>query len=299
MLYCILGKPVDMWAFGVILFILLGGYPPFYDDNKPALQRKIVQGTVDFDPMYWGAVSDEAKDLITSLINVDVEKRFTVDQALAHPWMDLPAPKLLTRNLTENLPHLQKFQASKKFRVGAKAIMAASAFRAGTSGTSTATAAGSDSPSNLPVPPAGGKTASPGMSSLSGKKAASVMSALAAAAKKTKLAEAETEQKVEEKTSVEAESAAASTEEPMAVEQKVEEKAPVEAESAAASVPMVEENTATDGADKNAENSTEAQQPEEEEEDNLRDSVSMSENRPSSIGAGGGGNKKRKSKKKK
>ena len=53
-----------MWSFGVILYILLGGYPPFHDDNQRTLFRKICKGDYTFHPDYWAGVSEDAKDLI-------------------------------------------------------------------------------------------------------------------------------------------------------------------------------------------------------------------------------------------
>mmetsp|Transcript_7741 Transcript_7741/g.8449 ORF Transcript_7741/g.8449 Transcript_7741/m.8449 type:complete len:383 (-) Transcript_7741:100-1248(-) len=118
------GKPVDMWSFGVILYILLGGYPPFHDDNQRALFRKIVKGEYEFHPEYWGTVSDEAKDLIRGLLTLDMSKRLTVDQALAHPWLNRSAKELEARNLDSNLAALRKYQATRKLKAGVKAIMA-------------------------------------------------------------------------------------------------------------------------------------------------------------------------------
>ena len=63
--------PVDMWSAGVILFILLGGYPPFYDEHEPRLFMKIRQGKYSFDDPVWDEVSDSAKDLIRRLLVVD------------------------------------------------------------------------------------------------------------------------------------------------------------------------------------------------------------------------------------
>ena len=82
------GKECDLWSCGVILFILLGGYPPFYDDSEPRLFRKIRQGKPDMDDPVWDEVSTEAKDLIMKLLVVDPEKRLTVEGVLDHPWMN-------------------------------------------------------------------------------------------------------------------------------------------------------------------------------------------------------------------
>lgn len=118
------GKPVDMWSFGVILYILLGGYPPFHDDNQRVLFRKIVKGDYAFHPDYWKGVSEEAKDLIRGLLNLDMTKRLTVDQALAHSWVKAADEMLAARNLEANLAELRKYQATRKLRAGVKAVMA-------------------------------------------------------------------------------------------------------------------------------------------------------------------------------
>jgi calcium/calmodulin-dependent protein kinase I len=81
------GKAVDMWSIGVITYILLGGYPPFHDENQKNLFKKIKKGEFEFHEEYWGAVSDEAKDLIRGLLRVDSETRLTVDQVLSHAWV--------------------------------------------------------------------------------------------------------------------------------------------------------------------------------------------------------------------
>jgi len=118
------GKPVDMWSFGVILYILLGGYPPFHDENQKRLFNKIRNGDFQFHPEYWGGVSEEAKNLIRGLLTVDMKQRLTVDQALAHPWLKRSAEDLAAHNLDSNLAELRKYQATKKFRAGVKAVMA-------------------------------------------------------------------------------------------------------------------------------------------------------------------------------
>ncbi|CAG2177271.1 unnamed protein product, partial [Oppiella nova] len=81
------GKSVDVWSIGVIAYILLCGYPPFYDENDANLFAQILKGDFEFDSPYWDEISDSAKDFIRHLICVDVTKRYTCKQALAHPWI--------------------------------------------------------------------------------------------------------------------------------------------------------------------------------------------------------------------
>ncbi|KAK7863131.1 hypothetical protein R5R35_002013 [Gryllus longicercus] len=81
------GKAVDVWSIGVISYILLCGYPPFYDENDANLFAQILKGEFEFDSPYWDDISESAKDFIRQLMCVDVEKRFTCRQALAHPWI--------------------------------------------------------------------------------------------------------------------------------------------------------------------------------------------------------------------
>ncbi|KAI8469504.1 MAG: kinase-like domain-containing protein [Monoraphidium minutum] len=81
------GPQVDMWSSGVVLYILLSGYPPFYSDSEPALFDMIRRGAFSFDDPAWRAVSEGAKDLIRQLLAVDPHVRPTATQCLQHPWM--------------------------------------------------------------------------------------------------------------------------------------------------------------------------------------------------------------------
>jgi len=87
-------KEVDMWSIGVITYILLCGFPPFFDDgsNMGKLFEQIMCGEFDYPEEYWDDISDEAKDFIDNLLMVDTELRFTADQALEHPWLQGAAP---------------------------------------------------------------------------------------------------------------------------------------------------------------------------------------------------------------
>lgn len=81
------GKAVDVWSIGVIAYILLCGYPPFYDENDANLFAQILKGEFEFDSPYWDEISDSAKDFIRQLMCVDVERRYTCKQSLNHPWI--------------------------------------------------------------------------------------------------------------------------------------------------------------------------------------------------------------------
>ncbi|PIO70310.1 kinase domain protein [Teladorsagia circumcincta] len=80
------GKAVDVWSIGVIAYILLCGYPPFYDESDANLFAQIIKGEYEFDAPYWDQISDSAKDFISHLMCCDPEQRFTCEQALEHPW---------------------------------------------------------------------------------------------------------------------------------------------------------------------------------------------------------------------
>jgi len=80
-------KAVDMWSVGVIIYILLCGYPPFYADNAPTLFKKIMDVKYDFDDPSWDDVSEEAKNLIRHLLVKDPKERYTAKQCLDDSWV--------------------------------------------------------------------------------------------------------------------------------------------------------------------------------------------------------------------
>lgn len=112
------GKEVDLWSLGVITYIILCGFPPFYDQNHAALFQAIRNCRYDFPSPYWDNVSDSAKDLIKKLLVVDAEQRLTADQILQHPWIvagqdSSTAPHLLGAHVKDGIRALQ---AKEKWR---------------------------------------------------------------------------------------------------------------------------------------------------------------------------------------
>ncbi|KAG0335834.1 hypothetical protein BG004_008298 [Podila humilis] len=94
-------KSVDMWAMGCVLYTLLCGFPPFYDESIQALTEKVARGQYTFLSPWWDEISKEVKDLITHLLCVDPKERYTIDQFLAHPWV-----KAGEKPTTTNVPEI-------------------------------------------------------------------------------------------------------------------------------------------------------------------------------------------------
>lgn len=85
-------KSVDMWALGCVLYTLLCGFPPFYDESIEVLTEKVAKGQFTFLSPWWDDISKSAQDLISHLLCVDPEKRYTIKEFLAHPWIRESGP---------------------------------------------------------------------------------------------------------------------------------------------------------------------------------------------------------------
>ncbi|KAI8928586.1 kinase-like domain-containing protein [Entophlyctis helioformis] len=113
------GVAVDMWSIGVITYVLLCGYTPFWGgetNSTTLLYQSIVSGKFEFDEEYWGHVSSLAKEFISRLLIVDPSKRMTAKEALMHPWLS-------TQESVDLLPNVIKnFNAKKTFKKAVFAI---------------------------------------------------------------------------------------------------------------------------------------------------------------------------------
>mmetsp|Transcript_16538 Transcript_16538/g.24540 ORF Transcript_16538/g.24540 Transcript_16538/m.24540 type:complete len:362 (+) Transcript_16538:143-1228(+) len=119
------GCKADMWSLGVIVYIILGGYPPFIESNQRELFRKIRRGQYEFHEEYWGGVSADAKDLISKLLTVDPSKRFSAEEALGCKWMQMGGDELAAVDLGVNLAEFKKFNARRKFKGAVQAVILA------------------------------------------------------------------------------------------------------------------------------------------------------------------------------
>ncbi|XP_078453473.1 calcium/calmodulin-dependent protein kinase type II delta chain isoform X2 [Lampetra planeri] len=110
------GKPVDMWACGVILYILLVGYPPFWDEDQHKLYQQIKAGAYDFPSPEWDTVTAEAKNLINQMLTINPAKRITAAEALKHPWICQRSTVASCMHRQETVECLRKFNARRKLK---------------------------------------------------------------------------------------------------------------------------------------------------------------------------------------
>ncbi|XP_026066602.1 calcium/calmodulin-dependent protein kinase type II subunit beta-like isoform X19 [Carassius auratus] len=110
------GKPVDIWACGVILYILLVGYPPFWDEDQHKLYQQIKAGAYDFPSPEWDTVTPEAKNLINQMLTINPSKRITAQEALKHPWVCQRSTVASMMHRQETVECLKKFNARRKLK---------------------------------------------------------------------------------------------------------------------------------------------------------------------------------------
>ncbi|XP_014299766.1 calcium/calmodulin-dependent protein kinase type II alpha chain isoform X20 [Microplitis mediator] len=110
------GKPVDIWACGVILYILLVGYPPFWDEDQHRLYGQIKAGAYDYPSPEWDTVTPEARNLINQMLTVNPTRRITASEALRHPWICQRERVASVVHRQETVDCLKKFNARRKLK---------------------------------------------------------------------------------------------------------------------------------------------------------------------------------------
>lgn len=105
------GKAVDMWSVGVIMYILLSGYPPFFDRSDKLHMMNIRQCNYSFNDAVWTGISDDAKDLIKNLLELDPGKRYEAGDALQHKWFQ----EENTKERRKSLDRLELRMSAKEF----------------------------------------------------------------------------------------------------------------------------------------------------------------------------------------
>lgn len=121
------GSKCDMWSIGVILYVLLGGYEPFCESDKGRMEmyQKIMAGDFEFHSDCWGHVSKEAKELISSLLEVNPRKRLSANDALCSDWIRSDDRLLAEKDLSNpNFSNLKRFNAKRKVRAAVHALIA-------------------------------------------------------------------------------------------------------------------------------------------------------------------------------
>ena len=119
----------DMWSVGCLIYMLIGGYPPFQDETHRGLFRKIRGSNFTFHKSYWNNVSMQSKQLITNLLTVDPDERLNASESLSAPWCKESDEQLSSRDLSGSIRELERFNARRAFRSAVKAVTVAAAFQ--------------------------------------------------------------------------------------------------------------------------------------------------------------------------
>ena len=107
-------KECDVWSLGIILFVFLCGYPPFEGDNNTQIFKNIMGQKLTFDPKEWRDISEEAKHLLTLMLDRNDQTRVTAQGCLEHPFFDNSNEDNNTADLSKILDRIRQFRAPQK-----------------------------------------------------------------------------------------------------------------------------------------------------------------------------------------
>lgn len=124
------GAEADIWSVGVICYVLMVGYPPFYDEDQRKLFKKIKEGRYHFHEDYWKDISLDAQDLIKKMLTVKQTDRWTARQLLNHPWILQDDAVLAGKSLGNTIKTFKKFNLRRRFKAAADAVIMANRIHA-------------------------------------------------------------------------------------------------------------------------------------------------------------------------
>lgn len=118
------GPEADLWSLGVIVYIMLVGYPPFDDNDLVQLVKKIKYKPVKFDGPEWALISEEGKQFLANLLDKDASNRMTAQQALDHDWLRNNCQAATKNVLSEAQTNIKSFVSRKRWKAAIQSVKA-------------------------------------------------------------------------------------------------------------------------------------------------------------------------------